>query len=243
MARIHGLLLAALMAAAAAPRPLAAQDKAGLLGRVHDARTGEALVNAQVLIDGRVADTRLSSQARFVITGLEPGRHRVDVRAVGYRPLSLFLQFGPGQTIQRTFELEFTGEHLPDIEVEGRMSKTLVRFEDFERRMARGIGHFITRDEIRNRGYMNMGDALRTVRGVRVSCGPIECIIRMARSEARCFPAYWVDGVQVRSFAVTTPISDVQGIEVYRGSAEAPGEFTGSTAGCGVIVIWTRAAP
>lgn len=233
-------LLVSLVTAIAAAQQ---EPRAGLIGRIYDANTGQALVTAEVLVDGRVAGVTLSNQARFVITNLEPGRRRVDVRAVGYRPLTVHLDFRPGQTLQRNFELEFTGELLPDIEVEGRMSKTLVRFADFERRMARGLGHFITRDEIRNRGYMNMGDALRTVRGVRVNCGPIECIIRMVRSDTRCFPAYWVDGVQVRSFAESTPINDVQGIEVYRGSAEVPGEFTGSTAGCGVIVIWTRAAP
>ena len=56
-------------------------------------------------------------------------------------------------------------------------------------------------------------------------------------------PSYYIDGRLVHSFASTTPISDVQGIEVYRGAAEMPAEFTGDKAMCGVIAIWTRAAP
>jgi len=220
-----------------------AQESAALIGKVYDNRTGEALAEAVVLVDGVRQDVKLSSQARFVLQELEPGRHRIDIRNIGYRPLSVELAFSAGQTREYTFELEFTGEQLPDILVEEKASKTLSRYADFERRRARGLGHFITRDEIRSRGYLNMGDALRTVKGVKVDCGPLECIIRMTRSGPRCFPAFWVDGQEARSFAVSTPISDVQGIEVYRGTGEIPGEFTGSTAGCGVVVIWTRAAP
>ncbi|MBL8987755.1 MAG: hypothetical protein JNJ80_15900, partial [Gemmatimonadetes bacterium] len=68
-------------------------------------------------------------------------------------------------------------------------------------------------------------------------------MIKMTRAAPGCGPTYFVDGQVARSFAESTPISDVQGIEVYRGSAEVPAEFTGSDAMCGVIAIWTRAAP
>ncbi len=241
-ASVAGLALAALSLSAGTARAQE-PERAALIGRAYDSRTSEALTNAEVLIDMQNVHAVLSSQARFVISNLEPGRRRIDIRVVGYKPLTAYLEFLPGQTIQKTFELEFTGEKLPDLEVEEKASKTLVRFNDFERRRARGVGHFITRDEIRNRGYMNMGDALRTVKGVKVNCGAIDCRIQMARAAPGCGPSFWVDGVEVRSFAESTPIADVQGIEVYRGSGEIPAEFTGSTAGCGVVVIWTRAAP
>ena len=227
------------------PPALAAQsaDKAALIGRAHDSRSGEALTSADVLIDMQNINASLSNQARFVVSDIDPGRRRIDIRVLGYKPLTVFLDFQAGQTIQRTFELEFTGEKLPDLEVEERASKTLTRFLDFEHRRSRGVGGFITRDEIRARGYMNMGDALRTVKGVKVNCGAIECRIQMLRAAPGCGPSFWVDGVLVHSFAESTPISDVQGIEVYRGNGEVPAEFSGSTAGCGVVVIWTRAAP
>lgn len=237
-----GLLLSALTGGVATIRAQA-PEKASLIGRAYDSRTAEALTSAQVLIDMQDVKAVLSNQARFVVSDIAPGRRRIDIRAPGYKPLTTFLDFQPGQTIQKTFELEFTGEQLPDLEVEEKASKTLVRFSDFEQRRSRGVGHFITRDEIRARGYMNMGDALRTVKGVRVNCGAIDCRIQMARAAPGCGPTFWVDGVEVRSFAESTPIADVQGVEIYRGSGEIPAEFTGSTAGCGVIVIWTRAAP
>lgn len=238
MRSLMSLTLTALLATGAS-----AQESGQLIGKIYDSKTGEALLGARLLVDGKAIEVRLSSQARFVLGGIQPGRRQIDIRNVGYRPLTVELTFAPGQTVEKTFELEFTGDQMPDLEVEARASKSLTRYLDFERRAKRGVGHFITRDEITSRGYMNMGDALRTVQGVRVNCDVLGCIIKMARAAPGCGPTYYVDGQVARSFAESTPISDVQGIEVYRGSADAPAEFTGSGAMCGVIAIWTRAAP
>ena len=221
----------------------AAQDRAQLIGKIYDARTGAALTTAAVQVDGVKADVNLSSQARFVLSQIEPGKRRIDIRAVGYKPFTTFLEFAAGKTLEKTFELDFTGDQMPDLEVEARSSKTLPRFVEFERRRDHRVGHFITRDEISARGYMNMGDALRTVKGVKVYCDVLDCLVKMARAAPGCLPVYYVDGQLARSFATTTPINDVQGIEIYRGNGEVPAEFTGSGAGCGVVVIWTRATP
>ena len=36
------------------------------------------------------------------------------------------------------------------------------------------------------------------------------------------------------------PVDAILGIEVYDGPAATPAQFTGGSAECGVIVIWTR---
>ena len=64
-----------------------------------------------------------------------------------------------------------------------------------------------------------------------------------------CFPRVGLDGVVINP-GVTAwgPTNldelvhpqDLQGMEVYRGSAEAPVEFGGGLAACGLIVLWTR---
>lgn len=224
--------------------PAAAQQKtSGLIGRIFDERTNEVLLQALIILDSTRQDVAISSQGRFVLSNLTPGQHRIEIRSIGYRPSILNITLTEGQVVERQFGMVFTGERLPDISVEARNSKLLPRFTDFERRRQNGLGHYITRDEIRARGYTKMGDALRTVKGVHVDCGAIECLIRMARSTAGCGPSFYVDGHMARSFAESTPINDVQGIEVYKGGADVPGEFAGDGAMCGVIVIWTRAAP
>lgn len=235
-------LVAALLLGTAGLAP-AQSGSSGIIGRIFDEHTNEAMVQGLIFLDSVRHDVPISSQGRFVLGRLQAGRHRVEIRSVGYRPHVLEVVLEEGQILERQFPMVFTGANLPDLSVEARNSKLLPRFNDFERRRQQGLGYFITRDEIKAKGYMNMGDALRTVQGVRVDCGVVECSIHMSRSTAGCFPTYYVDGHLARSFAESTPISDVQGIEVYRGAAEMPGEFTGSGAMCGVIAIWTRAAP
>jgi hypothetical protein len=224
--------------------PVAAQaPTAGLIGRLHDQNTGEVLREAIIRLDSVRRDVSISSQGRFVLSKLASGRHLLEIVAIGYRPQAVELTLADGQVLERQFPMVFTGTQLSDLQVEARNSKLLTRFSDFERRRVNGLGTYITRDEIRARGYMSMGDALRTIHGVRVNCGAVECVPHMVSSAAGCYPIYYVDGQLARSFAATTPISDVQGIEVYRGAGEVPGEFAGSGAMCGVIAIWTRAAP
>ncbi len=94
------------------------------------------------------------------------------------------------------------------------------------------------------KSFGSVGDALRTVRGVRIQCNQqtFECFAYMARSPT-CQPVWIVDGQEARAFHENTPIRDVYGIEVYRGAGEVPGEYAGSNAACGVIVIWTKSRP
>ena len=46
---------------------------------------------------------------------------------------------------------------------------------------------------------------------------------------------------------ITTAIGgaggDIEGIEVYTGASDVPGEFAGSNSACGTVVIWTKSAP
>ena len=226
-----------------ATQPVLAQSTSGLIGRIFDEKTNQVLGDVLIFLDSTRQDVSVSSQGRFVLSKVVPGRHRVEIRAIGYRPHVLEVTLNEGQVLERQFAMVFTGDRLPELAVEARNSKLLPRYADFERRRQNGMGIYITRDEIQARGYMRMGDALRQISGVRVNCGEVDCIIHMTRSTAGCFPTYYVDGRLARTFAASTPMNDVQGIEVYRGAAEMPGEFTGDGAMCGVIAIWTRAAP
>ena len=58
-----------------------------------------------------------------------------------------------------------------------------------------------------------------------------------------------VDGVALyRSGEIRPPpdlsrefrVADLESIEIYRSTAEVPGEFGGSAGACGVIVFWSR---
>ena len=107
-----------------------------------------------------------------------------------------------------------------------------------------GQGQYLTREQIDKAGYYNLQDAMRNLRGVEVHCGGGSgCFIQMSRAPMACKPEYVVDERVDPNFGPGTPIKDIEGLEVYTGASDVPGEFAGRNAGCGVIVIWTKAGP
>ncbi|HEX5726903.1 MAG TPA: hypothetical protein VFX98_15620, partial [Longimicrobiaceae bacterium] len=65
----------------------------------------------------------------------------------------------------------------------------------------------------------------------------------MSRAGNNCPPRLFLDGVPASTGGpideVIEPMN-VEAIEVYRGAAEIPAQYGGSSSACGVIVIWTR---
>ena len=240
MARALLLLPVLLGSLATFAAPVRAQT-ATLRVFVIDDMTGDPVEGALIRLRGREPDTSTGANGRVEITGLEPKEWKLEVRAVGFEPRFETIYLQAGQVADFRYGLSFTGEQLPEIVVEARAAKLAPRYADFHRRMDRGLGYFLTWKTIKERGFTSVGEALRTVRGVRVTCRTHDCLISMSRSES-CPVAYWIDGYQQTMFTSTTPIRDIYGVEVYRGSGEMPGEFAG-TSGCGAIVIWTKNKP
>jgi hypothetical protein len=235
-------LLVAVLAVTADVRLVPAQ--AMLRGRVIDSEVGQPLQDATVRVKGLSNPLVTDSLGRFQTTELPAGPTEVRIQLLGYA-LGIFSVHLPASgSLEKDFSLDFTGNKLPEQVVRARAERLVPRYMDFEQRRARKLGAYFRWDELEARGYSSVGDALRTVRGVRIKCNQqtFECFAFMARSP-QCQPVWWIDGVEVRSFHENTPIRDVYGIEIYRGAGEVPGEYTGSNAACGVIVIWTKSRP
>ena len=234
---------------------------ARLRGVIHDAATQTPVGGARVVIaaTGRFATS--DSLGRFELPDLPSGIIRFFFNADGYPRTSVVLAFAKGETMVQRFELEATtvlssadsaahsaaerarAQRLAQVDITAEASRG-VRYEDFERRLKSGRGQYVTREEIEARNYNNLGDAARTLRGVLVECGgPRGCQIRMARAGQACYPQFIVDGQPDPVFGPMVAIRDVEGLEFYTGASDVPGEFAGSNAGCGVVVIWTRNGP
>ncbi|HEV2672243.1 MAG TPA: carboxypeptidase-like regulatory domain-containing protein [Gemmatimonadales bacterium] len=237
-----GTLAAAVLSLAL---PVAATAQSRLQGRVLDSEVGSPVGSAIVRIGKDTAPAaRADSQGFFLITGLNRGEITLVIQALGYEQ-GVFRVFMPDSgEIVRQFTLDFNGVMLPAVVVQARAELLQPRYIDFERRRLRGLGAYFRWDDLKQKNYSTVSDALRTVRGVRIECDQsrFECYAVMARSP-NCHPAWYIDGIEVHSFQENTPIRDVYGIEVYRGTGEIPAEFGGSTAGCGVIVMWTKSRP
>jgi hypothetical protein len=237
-----GLLAAAALAVLADARPGAAQ--AAIRGRVIDSEVGEPLRDATVRVKGAPMPFTTDSLGRFQTPELPAGATEVRIQLLGYAPGIFSVHVPASGTLEKDFTLDFTGHQLPEQVVRARADRLMPRYVDFEQRRQRKLGAYFRWEELEARGYSSVGDALRTVRGVRIKCNQqtFECSAYMVRTP-QCPPIWWIDGVEVRSFHENTPIRDVYGIEVYRGAGEVPGEYSGSNAMCGVIVIWTKSRP
>jgi len=245
--------LAALLALLA-PMGLVAQRPGALAatfqGRVYDAVTGTPLVGATVTATSAGLSTRTDSLGRFLLAGLPPGLVRLLVTAPGYQRGPLTLPLAPREVLERELELEPLGagtaaadtgpraQRLPTVPVTA-MPGMGSRFLDFERRRATGRGQYRTRDEIEAGQFNSLQDVLRTLRGVQMVCSGGYCQAQMVRATLGCPPQYIIDEREDNDFGPVVPVRDIQGIEVYTGAGDVPGEFAGSTAACGVIVVWT----
>ncbi|MFN0100081.1 MAG: carboxypeptidase-like regulatory domain-containing protein [Gemmatimonadaceae bacterium] len=225
-------------------------------GIVLDASTAKPVVGTRIAVvgTGRVAVS--DSLGVFDLDSLPAGINRFVVFAVGFPRSNLTLPFAAGEVMERTLELDSTQVNLDSAAAAAAAAQPIAgvtvnapvpmerRYADFERRMRTGRGQYLTREQIEKAGFNRLTDAMRQVRGAIVECGGGGgCFIRMARAPRGCLPEYIVDGVENNSFGLNTPILDIEGIEVYTGAADVPGEFAGRNAGCGVIVIWTKVAP
>ncbi len=235
-------VLAVLLAVPLCPAFGAAQ--ATLRGRVIDSEIGQGIGGATVQIRRNSAPILTDTLGLFEARDVPAGDAEITIQVIGYTRGVFYMRVPASGEVERIFALDFTGARLPAVVVEARAEKLERRYVDFEQRRQRKIGTYLRWDELERKGYASVGDALRTVRGVRIRCDQqtFECFAFMVRTP-QCQPTWWVDGVEVRSFHENTSIRDVYGIEVYRGAGEVPGEFAGSDAGCGVIVVWTKSRP
>jgi hypothetical protein len=202
------------------------------------------------------------SLGRVVLRGLSGDSVRLDLLAIGYRPLTrtvplrarvgdLDLIMQPDRTV------------LPEIRTTARPDKPAkylgtTKYDGFFQRQKLGLGTFISREQIERMNAFHTLEILRGIPGINVSIGngdPTDADIRIPR----CFGGssrvtVWIDGNmqltrsrdpghQGRDIALAEELaritpSNIEMVEIYRGASQIPGVFNWD--GCAVIAIWTR---
>ena len=115
MRLFYALPLLVLLAAAATAQP------AALRGRVVESGTADPVVGASVVlrIDGETAaGAAADADGRFVLSGIEPGRYRLVVTAIGFAPFEEALELAPGDRVERRLALRPAASDLSEVVVE-----------------------------------------------------------------------------------------------------------------------------
>lgn len=226
------------------PLAAAAQATASITGSTKDANSHQPLAGAVVTIPTLSRSSTADASGRFVHAALEKGSYVLQVHAVGYIPTVRSVDVSPGTNVVQDFELTAVPSRLPEMVVKGTRGASVGRrFEDFERRRASGRGQFMTRNQIESKSALSLADLVRDMRGIHTECVGFTCIVETSRSMRGCVPAYFVDGRRSTTFGPSTPVRDIEGLEVYLGPSETPAEYLGSDSSCGVIALWTKSSP
>ncbi|MEQ1690620.1 MAG: hypothetical protein ABMA00_05005 [Gemmatimonas sp.] len=213
-----------------------------LVGVVRDAG-GAALEGVSVTIPG--ASVRTDIRGAFEVFTGEIDTVTIALRRVGYEPVEALLSARNRLWDTVLVQMEQTSQRLTNVKVTETRTRGALGLRDFEERRKRGIGTFITRDDIIERGASRLSDMLRTKRGVNVVRGRVRFVANTAGSRnTACQPYIWLDGALARGMEVDElPSNTVEAMELYPYFSTVPSEFQSvgnNTTPCGTIVIWTR---
>lgn len=233
--RLSGGLL--LCAAILLPGAAAAQE---IVGHVYASRSGEAVQGAEVRVEGLDVVAVTNQAGLFRIDDVSPGEHTVRVRYLGMESRELEVSLGFDETANLSVGLQVDVIPMPEIYATVSSAIPVNKLYEFYKRKQTSPGHFITREEIAKHPGARPTDVLRQVPGLDI--GPSRygnASVTMGRRDD-CIPLYFVDGARAPGFNINNlQMNDIAGIEVYRGHAEIPLQFS-VRARCGVIVLWTR---
>ncbi len=231
-------------------------------GTVKDQATGRPIVAAAVelLTDkGKTLDKVLTdSTGAFVIEPDEAGAYGLKASGLGYRTATTAgVAVHYGELVEVTLELAVDAVPLEPLTVTARSfppNQYLQNAGFYERRRA-GVGVFLTREDILRRRPEEFSDLMRTVTGMEVVPAGVSGRTGYSmtmRANRRCQPALVLDGTPTlvggqpplrgRDLPLDFVLSprDIEGLELYKGSAGVPPEYNINNASCGVLLIWTR---
>ena len=239
-------LVLPLAAALALGAPLSAQV---VRGQVLDATTGAPVARATVRLmaaDSVRGQMVTDTAGSFVLQAPRPGAYRVTAERLGYTAArSGELALGAGAVIDVVYRLSADAVTLEPLEVVSRkwLPPGLAGFEARASRRHPGAV-FLRRDEIQRRSPHRAVDVFYGVRGLRVRSTMINRGHQLPEISATsgCRPDVFIDGVLQRGGSFLNDhisAADMEGVEVYRTSTDAPTEYR-TARGCAVILIWTR---
>ncbi|NNK61808.1 MAG: TonB-dependent receptor plug domain-containing protein [Gemmatimonadetes bacterium] len=232
--------------------PLSDPSQGGnIFGRVLDTRSGNPLTGARVVLREGDRDAVTNERGVFIMRDVPSGPDVVTIEMIGYAEQEQVIQVLGGRAQEVEIRMSTRPIELPPMLVEVQPRSWFSDRAGLEDRALSGNGVIFMRDDIDDLQPRLLGDMMRHVPGAQVRTrgniysGSWSVQFRGASNMTNdvCNPVIWLDGIKLGNdpimfSQVTGP--ELDAVEVYRGAAEVPGEFSGGDARCGVVVVWTR---
>ena len=212
-----------------------------LVGVVRDA-VGATVADVSVAIPG--STTRTNARGAFELFTLHVDTVTISLRRIGFEPVDALLTTRNKLWDTVMVQLESTARVLEERKITETPTRKALGLRDFEARRKLGLGSFVTREEIVERGSFRLSDLLRARRGVNVVKGGKVRFASSGASRQLCQPDIWIDGARSIPMEIDElPSSTVEAIELYPNFSSVPIEFQrvgANTTPCGTIVVWSR---
>jgi hypothetical protein len=220
------------------------------------------LTGVEVAIPALGRGTRVDQEGAFTIDALPAGTHEVIARRVGFEPVTRQVTVsGAGDTVTLVLALAPRVVELTQVDVRDKATES-AGLRAYERERARSNGGAFIGDSLLARNeHSAMSNVLRRVPGAGIIryqtsrqsynvLGSRRGSASIRAADKNCYYQIYVDGQ--RRFVPTSSnvepppdvddfkVADYEAIEIYRGPAQTPMQFTGTGATCGTIIFWTR---
>jgi hypothetical protein len=249
--RVCAVILAgtALLAApkhAVAGQPLA--DETSIITALVTDTAGKALAGVEITVVGTELRGVTDDNGQIYMSGVPARKITLRLRRVGFKETSLDLYLTPGvrtnthavltPAVATAATLEKIVVHSSEL-VPARYAGTS-RFDAFYRRMKDGNGIFLTREFMDARAAERPEDLLRSVSGIRIRYSGSKPDIEFIRCQQ---VEVYINGFRSHdgfvSYLELNP-REIEAMEVYRGVATVPPEFSPHPNDCAAVVVWTR---
>jgi uncharacterized membrane protein len=213
-------------------------------GTIKDAKTGDALIGAAVLVEGTTNGAAADIEGSFLIPKAPAGTATLVVSYVGYKQKKINVQVESGKTTVVSTALdEDAGQALAEVVVTAeRPTNTEVSLIS-EIRTAQQIATGVSAEQIVKTQDRDAAQVARRVPGVSIA----ENRFVLVRGLTQRYNTVMINDViapssevDIRAFSFDMiPSNMLDRMIIYKsGAAELPGDFAG-----GVIKIYTKKAP
>lgn len=205
-----------------------------IIGVVRDS-AGVPIQSAEISVLAR--RTNSDSLGRFYLSLPAADSMTINVRRLGYESVTIRVSAKDIADNSLDVTLNRVATTLEQVEVTAMDDRAKTALRGYDERRSRGLGTFVTREEIEKRNTRYLLDVLRQSRGIVVRGRAVMFINK------GCAPMVWLDGQETPGLSLdAVSATDVEGVELYQSLSNTPAEFHrgNQTQECGTIVIWTK---